>query len=110
MHKYPLLGWRCQAANAGGTNHRGQRGFLCVSLCPSVPPVVKNLLPHSARRDLEVHAMVVIGFACGCEIEVGEQNLVGAARAEVKQSIAHDGVVDHIGLMAVVENEHSRRL
>src|SRR5437899_11576422 len=108
MHKYPLLGWRCQAANAGGTNHRGQRGFLCVSLCPSVPPVVKNLLPHSARRDLEVHAMVVIGFACGCETEVGEQNLVGAASAEVKQSIADDAVGAHVRRMASVGNAHRR--
>src|SRR5437588_7537764 len=76
----------------------------------SVSPVVKNLLPRSARGDLEVDATIVIGFACGCEIEVGKENLVGTARAEVKQSIAHDGVVDHVGLMAVFENEHSRRL
>jgi len=76
----------------------------------SVSPVVKNLLPRSARGDLEVDATIVIGFACGCEIEVGKENLVGTARAEVKQSIAHDGVVDHVGLMAVFENEHSRSL
>src|SRR6267378_2887287 len=92
------------------TEDNGLRGFPCASLCSFVSCVVKTLLPRSARRDLEVHAMVVIGFARGCEIEVGEENLVGAARAEVKQSIAHDGVVDHVGLMAVFENEHSRRL
>src|SRR4029077_9427002 len=80
------------------------------SLCFCVSPVVNNLLPRSACRNLEVHAAVVIGFACGGEIEVGEENLVGAARAEVKQSIAHDGVIDHVGLMAVFENEHRRRL
>src|SRR6202521_1346882 len=99
-----------------GLTTEGQRGFEvfpvfpCVSLCSSVSPVVKTLLPRSTRRNLEVHATVVIGFACGCEIEVGEENLVGAARAEVKQSIAHDGVVDHVGPMPVFENEHSRRL
>src|ERR1700676_37116 len=106
-------GWTCQAGNAGGTNHGGTtglRGFPCVSLCSSVSPVVKTLLPRSTRRNLEVHATVVIGFAGGGEIEVGEENLVGAGRAEVKQSIAHDGVIDHVGLMAVFENEHSRRL
>src|SRR4029077_13652035 len=32
------------------------------------------------------------------------------ARAEVEQCIAHDGVIDHVGVMAVFENEHSRRL
>src|SRR5467141_2949038 len=92
------------------TEDNGLRGFPCASLCSSVSSVVKKLLPRSARRDLEVHAMVVIGFACGGEIEVREENLVGAARAEVKQSIAHDGVVDHVCLMAVFENKHSRRL
>src|ERR1700681_2917229 len=80
------------------------------SLGSFVSPVVKTLLLRSACRNLEVHAVVVIGFAGGGEIEVGEENLVGAARAEVKQSIAHDGIVYHVGLMAVFENEHSRRL
>src|SRR6202166_1355972 len=92
------------------TEDNGASRFPCVFLCSFVSPVVKTLLPRSACRNLEVHAMVVIGFACGCEIEVGEENLVGAPRAEVKQSIAHDSVVDHVGLMAVFENEHSRRL
>src|ERR1700704_6881073 len=109
MHKYPLPGWRCQAGNAWGLTTEGT-GASRFPLCSSVFLVIKNLLPRSARRDLEVHSMVVIGFAGGCEIEVGEENLVGAARAEVKQSIAHDGVVDHVGLMAVFENEHSQRL
>src|ERR1700693_5395736 len=88
----------------------GLRGFPCVSPCSSVSPVVKTLLPRRACRNLEVHAMVVIGFSCGCEVEVGEENLVGAARAEVKQCIAHHGVVDHVGLMAVLENDHGRGL
>src|SRR5437660_3662983 len=92
------------------TEDYGASRFSQVSPCSSVSPVVKTLLPRSARRDLEVHAPIVIGFACGGEIEVGKENLVGTACAEVKQSIAHDGVVDHVGLMSVFENQHSRRL
>src|ERR1700719_5249493 len=89
---------------------RGFEVFPVFPCIPSGPRWGRLLLPRSACRNLEVHAMVVVGFACGGEIEVGEENLVGAARAEVKQSIAHDGIVDHVGLMAVFENEHSRRL
>jgi hypothetical protein len=67
-------------------------------------------LPGCARRNLEVYATVIVGFAGSWEIEVGEENLVGAARAEVKERIAHDGVVEHVGLVAVFENEHGRGL
>src|SRR5260370_30511138 len=110
MHKYALVGMGVSSGKCLGDSPQRTtelRGFPCV---PSCPLGVKSLLPRSACRNLEVHAVVVIGFACGGEIEVGEENLVGAARAEVKQSIAHDGVIDHVGLMAVFENEHSRRL
>ncbi len=74
------------------------------------PPVVKNLLPRDAGRNLEVHATVVVGFVGGGEIEIGEQDLAGAARGEVKEGIAHDSVVEDLGPVTVFENEHGRRL
>src|ERR1700726_2977630 len=99
MHKYPLVGMevssgKCpgNARGAWGTHHRRTTGLRGLPGVPSCPLCGETLLPRSACRNLEVHAVVVIGFACGGEIEVGEENLVGAARAEVKQSIAHDGV------------------
>ena len=46
----------------------------------------------------------------GGEIEVGEKDLAGAARGEVKERIADDGVVEHVGMMAVFENQHGRGL
>ena len=45
-------------------------------------------LPGCARRDLEVHATVVVGFVGGREVEIGEQDLVGPVRGEVKECIA----------------------
>jgi hypothetical protein len=54
--------------------------------------------------------MIVVGFAGGREIEVGQQDLVGAAQAEVEEGIAYDGVVNHVGLVSVLENEDSRWL
>src|ERR1700694_4657843 len=104
MHKYPLVGMGVSSGKCLGDEPQRTtelRGFPCVSRCSFESPGVKTLLPRGAGRNLEVHAVVVIGFACGGEIEVGEENLVGAARAELKQGIAHDGVIDHVGLMAV---------
>src|SRR5208282_6069094 len=83
-----LAGAPCQAGNGG----------------------VRNLWPRRAGWNLEVHATVVVDLAGGGEIEVGEQDLVGAVRGEVKECIAHDSVVEDLGPVTIFENEHSRRL
>src|SRR5450631_74423 len=68
------------------------------------------LPPGSAIRDLEVYAMIVVGFAGGREIEVGKQDFTGATCAEIKERVAHDRVVEHVGLVAVFEHKNSRGL
>lgn len=57
-------------------------------------------------RNPEIDAMIVIGFLGGGEIEVGERDLVGTSVGEVEEGPADDGVILHLGLAAVLEDEH----
>src|SRR5271166_3080347 len=104
MHKYPSgAGTMSRGNRAGG--HREIR----LSLYPLFS-VTNDLWVRGAGRNLEIDATVVIGFLRGREIQVGEQNFSSTACREVKERISHDGVVDHVGVVAVFEDEHGRGL
>src|SRR5450759_1248272 len=117
MHKYPLVrravsSGKCPVECPGSRGTGVRSGPRATSFEQSVERLLEArselavhhsrsiriaelLLPVRACRNLEVHATVVVGFVGGGEIEVGEEDLVGAAGGEVKERIAHDSVVQH---------------
>src|ERR1700735_2179817 len=105
MHKYPS-GNRALSSGKSPTDHRKPRATGGTAepgeqLDFRLSPWLTVLLPGSGGWNLEVHAAIVVGFVRGRQIEVGKQDFVGAAGGEVKERIAHDGVVQHVGLVSV---------
>src|ERR1700678_535322 len=97
----------------GAEEHGGSRLYRAPEPALREPMAIgigKTLLPGYAGRELEVYAIVVIHFTGGGEVEIGQQDFLGSAIGEVKECIAHNRVVQHVGLVAVFENEHGRRL
>lgn len=64
-----------------------------------------GLILRGLCRDLEVDATVVVGFLGGRKIEVGKRDLAGTSVGEVEESPVDDGVILHIRLVAVLEDE-----
>jgi hypothetical protein len=112
MHKYPLWGAGLSSGKSGSSYRRDveAQGDGEVSPHSAKSFLTKTLSPFCDGRNLEVHTSVVVGFLCGRKVELGEQNLSRAALGELKQRVAHDGVIDYIGLMAVFENQRGRGL
>ena len=59
---------------------------------------------------LEIHAVVVVNFVRGGEIQIGEEDLVSEAAGEVEERVPDDGIVFDVGFVAVLENQGSHRL
>ena len=55
-------------------------------------------------------AAIVVLFAGGIEIEVGERDSARVAEREIKEGCADDGVVSELDLAAVLEHEDGRFL
>ncbi len=61
-------------------------------LCRALPAGIWKSTPRS-----------VVGFVRRLEIEVGKQDFFGSPLGEVKKRVAHNGVIQHIGMMSVLE-------
>ena len=59
---------------------------------------------------MEDYAMIVILFLGGGEIEIGDGNPAGMAGCQVVKCLTDDGVIVHLDLMAVFEDQCSGRL
>jgi hypothetical protein len=62
------------------------------------------------RGKLEIHTSVFVLPACRVEIEIGERNPARVSWSEVEKCFADDGIVSDFEIMAVFEDEQSRRL
>ena len=71
---------------------------------------IRILLPGGNCRNLEVYATIVVGFAGSRKIEVSEKYPFCAARREVKERVSHDGIVEHVRLVTILENKNGREL
>lgn len=77
---------------------------LCGSFCCAQDDRFE-LLAGGGGGEFEVDAAVVVRFAGGGEVDIGKWDFPGAAWGEIEECVSDNGVVDHIGTMAVFENE-----
>src|SRR5580698_6030487 len=104
MHKYPFVDGSVSSEKSRSDYVGERREFLGK---PCLPPW---LLAGSVNRNLEVHAIVVVRFASGGKIQIGEENFLSSAVGKVKKRITYDGVVEDVKLVAIFENQHGRWL
>src|ERR1035441_3801201 len=100
-------GQTCQAGNSKAITREGTQSHQGI---PVFPPLTALSITGCTGGNLKVHAPVVVGFVNGWEVEVGKQDLVGPVRGEVKECIAHDGVLEDFGPITVFETEDGGRL